>query len=259
VEGSDFKYVHNIGVKPGDPAADVLFALAFYYFHSKLLSELDKHQLGEAVHIRGNCIVPTQDPFSDVKLGAPPYMDDLFIPVSASDPLSLLQRIIKVTNLLDSVATEFSFTIQYGVRKTEVVVVLGGRGKADAIAQLRPWTIGQGLDACLHIQLGNNKAIRVVNGYKHLGAMANAAVKFNAEIVARTAAAGGIEAAFKKGGMQSNEIQAGSESKHCGRHTFCSPICGGNVAKPHAATVNKDFGQVFRTPPQSCRRVLVKH
>ena len=26
VEGSNFKYVHNIGVKPGDPTADVLFA-----------------------------------------------------------------------------------------------------------------------------------------------------------------------------------------------------------------------------------------
>ena len=147
------------------------------------------------MHIRGNSIVPSQDPFSEVKLGAPPYMDDLFIPVSDVDPSSLLQHIIRVTNLLETVATEFGFTIQYGVGKTEVIVVLRGRGRADAIAKLHQWTIGQGMEACPHIPLGNNKFIRVVTGYKHLGAMANAAVKFNAEIAARTAAASGIEAA----------------------------------------------------------------
>ena len=36
VNGSEFKYVHNIGVKPGDPAADVLFTLAFYCFSLKV-------------------------------------------------------------------------------------------------------------------------------------------------------------------------------------------------------------------------------
>ena len=37
VDGSPTVFVHNIGVKPGDPAADVLFAFAFYCFHHKLL------------------------------------------------------------------------------------------------------------------------------------------------------------------------------------------------------------------------------
>ena len=87
---------------------------------------------------------------------------------------------------------------RYGFGKTEIISILRGRGKAHAIAQLQQWTMGQGLEACPHIPLGNNKAIRVVNGYKHLGAMANAAVKFNAEIAARTAAASGIEATLKR-------------------------------------------------------------
>ena len=30
VEGSPYYFVHNIGVKPGDPSADFLFALVFY-------------------------------------------------------------------------------------------------------------------------------------------------------------------------------------------------------------------------------------
>ena len=29
VEGSPYYFVHNIGVKPGDPSADVLFAFVF--------------------------------------------------------------------------------------------------------------------------------------------------------------------------------------------------------------------------------------
>ncbi len=40
IEGSQHSFVHNIGVKPGDPAADVLFALAFYSFHEKLVTKL---------------------------------------------------------------------------------------------------------------------------------------------------------------------------------------------------------------------------
>ena len=63
-----------------------------------------------------------------------------------------------------------------GLAKLKVILVLRGRGKADAIAQLQQWTLGQGLEACPHIPLGNNKAIRVVNGYKQLVAMANAVV-----------------------------------------------------------------------------------
>ena len=32
VEGSPHFFVHNIGVKPGDPSADVLFAFVFFAF-----------------------------------------------------------------------------------------------------------------------------------------------------------------------------------------------------------------------------------
>ena len=36
IEGSQHAFVHNIGVKPGDPAADVLFALDSFPFHEKI-------------------------------------------------------------------------------------------------------------------------------------------------------------------------------------------------------------------------------
>ena len=36
VEGSPLFFVHTIGVKPGDPLADVLFAFVFFCFHARL-------------------------------------------------------------------------------------------------------------------------------------------------------------------------------------------------------------------------------
>jgi hypothetical protein len=129
VQDSDLRFVHNIGVKPGDPAADVLFAFAFYCFHTKLLKTLEEHDLTESVTANGITISPSAHPPSLVPVGAPPYMDDLFIPVSSDNPLALLERVVRVADVLDAVATEFGFTIQYGAGKTEAIIVLRGRGK----------------------------------------------------------------------------------------------------------------------------------
>ena len=40
VGGPPSVFIHNIGVKPGDPTADVLFAFAFHCCHPKLLETL---------------------------------------------------------------------------------------------------------------------------------------------------------------------------------------------------------------------------
>jgi hypothetical protein len=51
IDDSPSVCVQNIGVKPGDPAADVLFAFAFYGFHRRLLAALDDVQLLQSVRV----------------------------------------------------------------------------------------------------------------------------------------------------------------------------------------------------------------
>jgi len=53
IEGSPNSFVHNIGVKPSDPTTDVLFALAFYSFHQKLLDKLKQYGLDVVLPIHG--------------------------------------------------------------------------------------------------------------------------------------------------------------------------------------------------------------
>ena len=47
--------------------------------------------------------------------GAPPFMDDVVMPISDPCPVSL--RSIRVAQILDATAGEFGFVIQYGKGK----------------------------------------------------------------------------------------------------------------------------------------------
>ena len=50
MEESAFLFVHNIGVKPGDPAADVLFAFALYCLRTRMLEALRLANIMETAH-----------------------------------------------------------------------------------------------------------------------------------------------------------------------------------------------------------------
>ena len=45
-------------------------------------------------------------------------MDDLVIPLSDPDPVSLIERVIRAAQTLDKVAAACGFVIQYGQGKT---------------------------------------------------------------------------------------------------------------------------------------------
>ena len=50
--------------------------------------------------------------------GAPPFMGDVVIPISDPCSVSLVERSIRVAQILDATADEFGLVIQYGVRKS---------------------------------------------------------------------------------------------------------------------------------------------
>ena len=69
-------------------------------------------------------------------------------------------------------------------------MVLRGRGKGVAMQRLRSY---EGENQIPRIHIGEDKFLRVVGGYKHLGAMATAALRFSPEVAARANAATAIE------------------------------------------------------------------
>ncbi len=88
VEGCQDYFVHNMNFKPGDLAANVLFAFAFHCFHTELLEALRVADLIETVPRRGLGIYGNEQPALLAPLGAPHYTDDMCIPRSDACPIS---------------------------------------------------------------------------------------------------------------------------------------------------------------------------
>ena len=51
----------NIGVKPGDPSTDALFAFVFFCFHSRLKERLKAEGLLEDIPTSGCSILPNEE------------------------------------------------------------------------------------------------------------------------------------------------------------------------------------------------------
>ena len=77
-------------------------------------------------------------------------------------------------------------------------MALRGTNRMDAVKVLQDAEQGDGIlrQPCLQIAAG--KWLRVVRGYKHLGAMATATQRFNPEVVARVASESGVEVALER-------------------------------------------------------------
>ena len=72
----------------------------------------------EEVPVNSDSIVPQEEAQGSTEVGVPPFMDDLFIPVSDPDPVCLIDRVIRGAQVLDRVVVAFGLVIQYGQGKT---------------------------------------------------------------------------------------------------------------------------------------------
>ena len=125
---------------------------------------------------------------------APPFMDVLFIPLSDEDPVRLIGGVVLAAQVLDRVAAAFGSVIQYGPGKTEAAIVFRWAGKTEAQKHRN----GEQHDCVPRLPTGRNRFLRVVNGYKHLGAIASAALRFAPEVSAKINAASAIEKSLAK-------------------------------------------------------------
>ena len=152
--------------------------------------ELRSEGLLETIVASGTTVLPEDAEGRHTEVGVPPYMDDLFIPLSDPDPVRPIERVVQAAKILDKVAAAFGFVIQYGPGKTEAAIVFRGAGKNDAQRALRNC---EQQDRVPHLPLGGDRFLRVVTGYTHLGAMASASLRFAPEDSASVNAACAIE------------------------------------------------------------------
>ena len=68
----------------------------------------------ETVSYGGVGLDVSPGPVASIEVGALPYMDDLFIPLSDDCPDKLVARAIEAAQILDRAAAAFSFEIRYG-------------------------------------------------------------------------------------------------------------------------------------------------
>ena len=104
-----------------------------------------------------------------VSLGAPPFTDDLLIPLADFSPLGVIQRAARAAEILEQVANNCWFTIHYGPGKTELVLAVRGSGWKQALGMLRAHEKGESTERAPWLPLNNGKALCVAMASKHIG------------------------------------------------------------------------------------------
>jgi hypothetical protein len=126
-------------------------------------------------------------------------MDDLVLLVKHQCPLQLIADTVRMAAIFDSTASDYGFVVQYGAGKTEAVMALRGANRMAAVKVLQDAEHGDGISRQPCLQIAHGKWLRVVRGYKHLGAVTNASLRFGAEAAARAHAASQAEARLSRG------------------------------------------------------------
>ena len=153
------------GVRPGDPLADLLFAVSFSAYISAVQATLVDKQLHTPL-AAGRSDPPWQAPAPPTVLGPASWADDFVAMHAAADGPSLLARVRAATSVFLTHATANGIQLAFGPEKT---------------AALLPPAVGFGAHPGIHKQ-GNTSWLEITDGitgavqclplvqaYKHLG------------------------------------------------------------------------------------------
>ncbi len=99
-DGSD-KVWTRLGVKPGDPLADLILALSFLAFQISLLVELEKAGIHAEVTLHGDGIFADGELRRSVHLVPPTHLDDFAVLVVAKECMDLLCKVEMVASHCD--------------------------------------------------------------------------------------------------------------------------------------------------------------
>ena len=192
VSGSSRRVVPSTGVRPGDPLADVVFALSFLHLQKSLRDELALAGLCFEVPVANSLFSP--DAGGTAAAPMPTYMDDLAVLLVSDDPRELPSRLAQATRIVHKVCRSFLLELNLEAGKTEALMVL--RGPSAALVREAMAASYEG--STLHLDVGLAKPLRVVAKYKHLGVQAAMGATQLAEVSARCSAAKAVTGALRK-------------------------------------------------------------
>ena len=170
--GTWFRLDHSVplvstaaGVRPGDPLADVLFALSFSAYTKVVQDALEHAGLGTPVPAPAKA-PPWTDEVADGYLGPASWADDFVAMHSAPTPVELISQVCQATSLYLTHATANGIELAFAVDKTAVVLP----PSASFDAAIHAGTA----DAPPHLMIadaitGQQKQLPIVQAYKHLG------------------------------------------------------------------------------------------
>lgn len=84
-----------LGARPGDPLADIVFALAFAVFQKRVDALLNDLDAMPTIRATGCKIFQYRDQEREDKAGTPSYMDDLALVLKAHTPRQALEKSAK--------------------------------------------------------------------------------------------------------------------------------------------------------------------
>ena len=146
--------------RPGDPLADVVFAIAFDAFLKLLNAELADRGLQPTVAIAGPGIFrpPGASP-GTVQVHEQTYMDDTALPLEAEEAGDIFGMLVNAADALLRVARALGLQVNFTAGKTEAVVHLVGPSAAEERRRL--WAdVTQG--QVPELDLGDGMRLRLV-------------------------------------------------------------------------------------------------
>ena len=183
-EASSLVAVTHKGTRPGDPAADVLFAFTLSSLFRAIESCLETNGLVDALP------AVQQEPLVDGYSCAPQlqfasWADDFARPFIADTPIDILDKARKATQCCTERASSCGIELTFGGDKTAAVCDVR---TVQSLREAGVDVIAQGVEFTDAVA-DRHCTLPVVHAYKHLGGIFSATAKPDLEIFLRRAAA----------------------------------------------------------------------
>eukprot|EP00435_Cladocopium_sp_Y103_P056394 s1820_g19.t1 len=169
VQGQDDHVHTQIGSRPGDPFADIVFGFVFARVLSLVESRLADLELLETYTDTSNSGLFPKDSCEELvthSMMGPTWMDDVCISISGSTAAEVVHRASVATSILLETCTAHGVSPNLDKGKSEILLSLRGRGSRALRVQYFSAVQGR----CMPILTGyGTHFISVVGQYTHLG------------------------------------------------------------------------------------------
>ena len=127
------------GTRPGDPLADLVFALAFAEAQADVARALAAEGLDATLPLREGGVfadhtpqvVAVASPALEIPVLHPTFMDDTVLPVLASNCVELISRTQRTMEIVVSIFRLHGLEVNFCPGKTEALFLIHGPGAAE--------------------------------------------------------------------------------------------------------------------------------